>query len=876
MQNKKSIASILCVFTGLALAQDPTPDVGWQAVAGLLEARYDHCAVALTDGRILVAGGIGNNGKLNTAEIYGPDDVFLPVAPMSVARSQHSCTLLSDGRVLVAGGADSGSAELFDPVSGAWSPVDGNVMNRHGHTATPISGGKVLLAGGLVGNIPMPALQVYDPVAQRIDSISAVLAVPRARHTAALLSDGRVLFIGGTDGSASLASTEIFDPFYGTIAPGPSLAAARSSHFSVTLDDRRVLVAGGADANGELASGEIFSESAGTFSPLASFLTIPRQNAFATLIPGSGLVLIGGGENAGQAIPDTELFVPQGNQFVVAGSLTAPRTRISGAALANGVILAIGGLNADGPSKACGVFASSRLTLTEPQYNPGEVAHVNGTGFSFAGSTIMLSLTAKSSDGSLKGFDSSRLLTTSAAIDATGQFSADILNVQSPDAGTTFFLSVHSGQVTGVLDGTSNTVMFSNQPQASFTVSNLFPTTLTFDPIPVSSVAGSTIPFNVTLSSVTSLSSPPPPAFNGLLHIRIGPTVQAIPVSNVASGVKTIFNFCCVTTSGSQLVNVNYAVDPVHSPVTVNGPNHTVVAPQVQLSLGGALPLFTQVNLPATLSVPAVFGPAPTGTVTLARAGASQTVAISAGSSTTLTRTASLPYRATLADKPQACFTLSYSGDSRYPAASANPCLKTTAATTSLQLQGPSSYDYGTNYVAGTILHFPQELGLSNETIHFDPPGVDSAMSVHAGIATDQFQFTPTFNQKSLTATYSGGTDVGSSTSNLAFSMNPVQTSTQLTPVASPASNPLTLRATVTPVVAGQVVAPPAPSGTIQFFDGTLFLGQVALTAQTNGSAIAVLGGQARPVGARALKAVYLGSSLFATSTSPVLSVTVR
>jgi hypothetical protein len=405
------------------------------------------------------------------------------------------------------------------------------------------------------------------------------------------------------------------------------------------------------------------------------------------------------------------------------------------------------------------------------------------------------------------------------------------------------------------------------------------PTNLTFDPIPASSVAGSPIPFNVTLSSVssvTTLSSATPPAFNGLLHIRIGPTVQAIPVTNVPSGVKTTFNFCCVTAPGSQFVNVNYAVDPLHSSVTVNGPNHTVVAPQVQLSLAGALPLFTQTNLLATLAVPAAFGPGPTGTVTLTRAGASNTVAISGGSVNTVNRIASVPYRATLADKPSACFTLSYSGDSLYPATSASPCLNTSAATTSLQLQGPSSYDYGSNYTAGTILHFPQELGLSNETIHFDPPGVDDTMSVHAGIATDQFQFTPAFNQKSLTATYTGGTDIGSSGSKLSFSMNPVRTSTQLTPIASPASNPLTLRATVTTVVTGHVAAPPAPTGTIQFFDGTLFLGQVALTVQTDGSAIAVLGGQARPVGARALKAVYLGSSLFATSTSPILSVDVH
>ncbi len=276
----RSIYSAAILLPALALAQDPTPDIGWQAVSPYLPPATTIKAVALQDGRILVAGGMGNNGKLSTAEIYGPDNAFSPTAPMSVARAQHSCTLLSDGRVLVAGGGDSGSAELFDPISGAWSQVGGNVMNRHGQTATLIAGGRVLLAGGLVGNLPMPALEIFDPVAQRIDGISAVLAVPRARHTVALLSDGRVLFIGGTDGSTSLASTEIFDPFYGTVAPGPTLAAARSSHFSVTLDDKRILVAGGADTTGELASGEVYSEGTGTFLPTRIFPHHPAPKCF--------------------------------------------------------------------------------------------------------------------------------------------------------------------------------------------------------------------------------------------------------------------------------------------------------------------------------------------------------------------------------------------------------------------------------------------------------------------------------------------------------------------------------------------------------------------------------------------------------------------
>ena len=116
--------------------------------------------------------------------------------------------------------------------------------------------------------------------------------------------------MGGTDGARSLASSEIFDPVSGTVSAGPSLLQARAGHISATVMDHRVVVAGGTNGSTDLASAEFYSESSSQFLPLNASLTIPRQDAFAILIPGSGLVLIAGGEGGGQALSDTELFDP--------------------------------------------------------------------------------------------------------------------------------------------------------------------------------------------------------------------------------------------------------------------------------------------------------------------------------------------------------------------------------------------------------------------------------------------------------------------------------------------------------------------------------------------------------------------------------------
>jgi len=71
-----------------------------------------------------------------------------------------------------------------------------------------------------------------------------------------------------------------------------------------------VLIAGGEDnRNGHpLAPAELFDSETGKFS-IVTNLNFPRLFHTATLLP-SGMVLIAGGTNNVNVIPDAELFVP--------------------------------------------------------------------------------------------------------------------------------------------------------------------------------------------------------------------------------------------------------------------------------------------------------------------------------------------------------------------------------------------------------------------------------------------------------------------------------------------------------------------------------------------------------------------------------------
>jgi len=88
-------------------------------------ARSAHTTTVLPDGRVLVAGGSIGTAATNAAEIFDPAataNAWTPVAGgMIQARSNHTASLLADGRVLFAGGDNAGaptaSLEVFDPVA---------------------------------------------------------------------------------------------------------------------------------------------------------------------------------------------------------------------------------------------------------------------------------------------------------------------------------------------------------------------------------------------------------------------------------------------------------------------------------------------------------------------------------------------------------------------------------------------------------------------------------------------------------------------------------------------------------------------------------------------------------------------------------------
>jgi hypothetical protein len=342
----------------------------WQPAGSRSAPGTGHTATLLTNGQVLVTGGFYGaypGTYFTNTDLYVPASGAWKLAtPMSVGRSGHSATVLTNGAVLIAGGVSDhyavASAELYDVATDTWRLSGSMLSIRVGHTATLLPNGKVLITGGQTWALgPLASAETYDPVSETWSG-AGTMSTARFYHTATLLPNGKVLVAGGYDTATTYATAELYDPSDGSWVLTGTMNSTRRSHTATLLPNGMVLVAGGSTGSGVYpVATELYDPLTGTWSPTGA-LVQGRANATATLLA-NGKVLIVGGDCTGSTIlASAELYDPASGTWKSTAPLSTTRHWDRAVRLPNTGVLVVGGSGGGGDFSSAELFTYSLTT----------------------------------------------------------------------------------------------------------------------------------------------------------------------------------------------------------------------------------------------------------------------------------------------------------------------------------------------------------------------------------------------------------------------------------------------------------------------------------------------------------------------------------
>jgi len=384
---------LLCLLISSLIFQTASAEqneLGRTVVVGdMTTERFNHTAVRLSDGSVMVCGGtVDGSTSLRSTEVYDPSSSEWEAADdMAFPRMRHTADLLPYGRVLVAGGYQGDghpsllkhfngtgnrsldACELFDPGAGLWIDEASLHQGRFWHASVVLENGDIMVIGGL--NVTSGALSSCEifRANDRMWTMAASMATPRARFTAVLLNDGRVLVTGGHNGRTKVpfSSCEIYDPAEDTWTEAPPMNRARGYHSGALLSDGRYLVSGGFSGPDtiDLSDSEVFDPVSMEWT-MAGNMSGPRHNHLSMPIGGSRVVVVGG-SNAltGGCHSGLESFDGDNMEWEQTYLLTVGRIWGQATELRNGSFLISGG-------RACGVASPRTELYIPPSSRDGE------------------------------------------------------------------------------------------------------------------------------------------------------------------------------------------------------------------------------------------------------------------------------------------------------------------------------------------------------------------------------------------------------------------------------------------------------------------------------------------------------------------------
>ncbi|MBI4242728.1 MAG: hypothetical protein HY606_01445 [Planctomycetes bacterium] len=339
----------------------------WSSTGSMSNSRWYFAGVVRPNSNVLISGGYQSGLYLTGCELFDPSTAtWTATGSLGKSRTLHTLTLLaSSDTTLAVGGFDGSSNSLSTTekwVSDTWTYSGSLNTARRGHVSVLLQNDKIVAIGGDQSSSTksISSSELYDP-STATWSLTGSLNTGRRLFAGTMISNGNVVAIGGRNSSDTvLTACELYDSSAGTWAYTGSLATARSLPNTALLQTGIILVAGGYDGASYLSSTELYA--AGTFAAGTAMGT--ERATHGTVPMYDGHILVVGGNNASSTLSSTEYLRPVDGTWTLTGSLNDVRRRSSCLLLNNDKVLAAGGIPASGVNATCELYNSATWTYT--------------------------------------------------------------------------------------------------------------------------------------------------------------------------------------------------------------------------------------------------------------------------------------------------------------------------------------------------------------------------------------------------------------------------------------------------------------------------------------------------------------------------------
>jgi hypothetical protein len=294
--------------------------------------------------------------------------------------------VLTNGKVLVAGGlgaqasANLASSEIFDPSTGLWTSAGNMTMPRVNFAMVALPGNKVLAMGGSSNGPFVNTSEIYDAGTNTWTSTTSTMSEPKYFPTPLLLSNGKVVVAGGfsQDSSTPTATVELFDPASQTWTLLNPLSQGRAKAFPFALGSGKFVLVGGnvlspfgfasavgGPVNGLSGAVESYDTNAApasggqgaTLTTVTNFFLFETRTSSGVALLANGKILLAGGSTSNQGsraggAPDgtstSEIYDPATDTLTAGPNLAIPAgSGVQAVGLLDGSVMLIGGSQTD-------------------------------------------------------------------------------------------------------------------------------------------------------------------------------------------------------------------------------------------------------------------------------------------------------------------------------------------------------------------------------------------------------------------------------------------------------------------------------------------------------------------------------------------------